>query len=244
MPRPEDHVRVLRLGEREDRGEVGVVLAELLVDDQLQPCFLRELARPVGHGDVEGIVGCDQRHVLRLRVELAHHLDGAREVVVRGRERAEHVLVAAAEDLRGGAAALHHRHLVLLRNGRVVERVVGGERPEQEVHLVLREQLHVLPHAEVGVRLAVVDAQRQLVLGAADRDAALRVDLVDGNLIAVAVVASCIRQPASQLHGCAQRDLLVLTRSGAREGQGSCQHRERHRTAESFVRHRRRFRKS
>ena len=222
VPAPEEHVRVFRLDEREDGRELGIVLAILLVHDDIQPRVLEELARAVGDRHVEGIVGADERNRLRLGIQLHHHLDRAVEVVVGRRQGAEDVLVPAAEDLARGAAALHHGDLVLLRHRGVVEGVVRGERSEEEVHFLLRDELHVLPHAEVHVGLAVEHLQSELVLLPGDRHAALLVDLVDGQLVAVAVVPAGVRQASGELHGGSERDLIRLRgdRSRGRERAG------------------------
>src|SRR5437588_12670423 len=82
--------------------------------------------------------------------------------------------------------------------------------------------LHVLPHAEVHVGLAVEHLQSELVLLPGDRHAALLVDLVDGQLVAVAVVPAGVRQASGELHGGSERDLIRLRgdRSRGRERAG------------------------
>src|SRR5262249_28314418 len=112
---------------------------------------------------VETVVGGHQRHGLYGRVELAPHFDRAGEVVVGSGQRAENVLVAARVDLPRRTATLHHRDLEFFRNRTVIQRVVAGEGPEQEVHLVLADQLYILLHAEADIGLIVEEVERQLV---------------------------------------------------------------------------------
>src|SRR5439155_3849743 len=106
--------------------------------------------------------------------------DRALEVFGRRRQRAENVLVAAAVDLIGSAAPLNHRHLVLFCYRRGGDDGIASERAKQEVDLVLREQLHVLAHSEVVVRLIVEELESELRAGVANLDAAKLVDLSDG----------------------------------------------------------------
>ena len=216
---PQDGIGLARLDQRQDRGEIAAVLAVGLVNDQLEPGRREQFARALGDRDVEAVIGRDQRHGLHLGIELGQHLDGAAVIVVGRRQRAEDVFIAAGEDLAGGAAALHHRHFVFLGHGTVVERVVAGERTQQEVHLVAGDELDVLAHAEIDVGLVVEQVERQLVALAVERDAALLVDRVDRELIGVAVIAPGIGEAAGELHRRPQGDRLGLRRRRAGEAE-------------------------
>ena len=210
MAAPQDDVGRLGFDDAEDRGEIGVVLGVFLVGHELVSRRLQMRAGPLGDGDVEAVIGGDQRHLDGLGIELAHHLDGAGVVVAGRRQGPEDVFIAAGIDLARGAAALDHRNLVLLGDGAVVEGIVRGEGPEQEVDLVRGDQPDILADAEADVRLVVIELEGQLVGLVADLDAALGVDGVDGELIGVDIVAAGIGLRARGLQGGAEGDDVVI----------------------------------
>src|SRR6185312_16475262 len=93
---------------------------------------------------------------------------------------------------------------------------------EKEADLVLGDQLHVLAHSKIFVRLAVVELERELVGLAADLNAALLIDLVDRELVGIAIVATGVGVGPRQLHGGAERDRVALG-EGRRRGGGQRQ---------------------
>ena len=219
VPGHQHGVHVLGLHLRQQRAEVAGVAAVALVHHQVEAGRLEQRPRAVRGGDVERIIGIQQRDGLGWVLQRLHHLDGAAEIVAGRRQRAEDVLEAARENLVGRAAALHHRDLVFLGHHRVGQLEVAGKAAQQQVHLVLRHQLRVLAHRQVHVRLVVVQLERQLVRLAIDLDAALGIDLVDGHLVGVAVVAPGVGHRPGQLHRGAEHDVLRPGRRGRRGGQ-------------------------
>ncbi len=214
----EHDVSILAFDLRQQRVEVGRVGAVALVHDHVHAGLLQQRPRAVGDRDVEGVVRVEQRHRVGHRLQRLQHVYRAGVVVAGWCQRAEDVLEVAREDLVGGAAALHHRHLVLLGNRRVGKREVASKRAQQQVDLVLRDELRVLAHAQVDVGLVVVDLEHQLLGLARDLHAAGDIDLVDGQLVGIAVVATRIGNRSGELHRRAEDDVLGRRRAGQRQG--------------------------
>ncbi|MEJ2356802.1 MAG: hypothetical protein P8Y13_01800 [Deinococcales bacterium] len=212
VARDQNRVGVLALELRDDGAEIRRVGAVAFVQHDVHAGVVGKVGGALGHAGVERVVGVEQPDGLGGRVELAHHVDGALEVGASRRKGAEDVLVTAAEDLPGGAAALDHGHLVLLGHGRGDEHEAARVGPEQEVDLVLRQELGVLPHGQVVVGLVVEHLEGELVGLAAHRHAALLVDGVDRHLEGILVVATGVGEAAGELQRRAERDGLCRRR--------------------------------
>ena len=179
-----------------------------------------ERLRALGERDVERVVAHHDADGARLRREPLQHRDGAAEIVLRRRQGPEHVLVAAGKNPARRAAALDHRHLVFLGDRRSGEHVIAGIGPEQEIYPVPGDELLLLAHAHVHIRPVVADLERELVFELSDRDAALLVDPVDGELVGVAVVTPGTGEIPGQLQGRPEGDRVALGaggRAGGRE---------------------------
>ena len=106
------------------------------------------------------------------------------------------------------ATTLDHWNSVFFGDGRIRQCEIACEWSQQKIDLVLRNQLRVLTHAQVHVRLIVVKLERQLVRFIADLDAARGIDLVDRKLIGVAIIAAGIGDRSRQLYGRSQDDIF------------------------------------
>ncbi len=104
---------------------------------------------------------------------------------------------------------MHHRDLIFLGDRAVVQREIRGKGSEQEIDLVGGDELDILAHAEIDVRLIVENLQRELIGLAADLDAARGVDRVDRELVGVAIIAPGIGARSGQLDGGAERNDVV-----------------------------------
>ena len=83
--------------------------------------------------------------------------------------------------------------------------MVAAIRAKHEIDVVARDELRILLHAEIDVRLIVENLQRETIGLVADADAARLIDAVDRDLIAVAEIAREIGIRAGQLQRGTQR---------------------------------------
>ena len=220
MPAPQQHIRRPPLDQREDVEEIRRPLGVLLIENDLQAGVLHELAGFLGQRHVERVVAGDEPHGLRLGLELLQHRDSAAEVVGGRGQRTEHVFVAAFEDLARSTAALHHRHAMLLGGRSARQHGIARVRPEQEIDPVLGHQSFLLLGGELQVRFVVEDLERELVRLLADHHAALRIHLVDRELIGIAIDAPGAGEVSSQLHAGPERDGVGFGAGGDHVGRG------------------------
>src|SRR6185437_3196648 len=143
---------------------------------------------------------------------------------------AKDVLELSREDLIRRAAPLHHRYPVFLGYRGVCERKVAGERTQQEIDLVLTDELRVLTHAQVNVGLVVIYLQGELALLVADFHAALLINLINGELVGVLIIAARVGERPGQLDRGTER--YVRRRRSVRDEQGCGEKASRYRSAD------------
>ena len=171
---------------------------QLIVDHDHHAVALHVVEHAGAHILRERIVLHRQRNLelVRLLAELVRilggELDRAGEILVGGGQHGEDVAITLGEQLARSAVALDHRHAVFLDDRQNGLGQAGAVRPEHELDSVLLDQ----PLGELGAarrrRFVVVVADHELVGLAADRDAALAVDRLDGEIVAVLGVGAVL----------------------------------------------------
>ena len=214
----ESHRHVVQLGRK------------LIVDDNLHAVSLHVVKNAGANVLGEWIIFHGKRNEQRLRrlaqilSVLGGEIDGRREVLIRSRQDGEEVAVALGEQLACRAVRLDHRHLMLFDDGQDRLSQARAARPEQEFHPVLLDEPLGKLSTVRGRRLVVVIAQDDLVVLAADLDAALVVDLAGGEIVAVLGVDPVLRIFAGQRNRRSEHDDVVArsSQSEPRCGKHQC----------------------
>jgi len=100
--------------------------------------------------------------------------------------------------------------------------VIARKRTQQEVDPFLCGQIGLLLDALAKIRLVVKELERQFIRLAANRDATLAIDRIDGELIGIAVSAPRRGKRAGQLQGGSKGN--GIGGMNGRAGRGERQH--------------------
>ena len=224
-----------RLGLLDQDVEVLGPLGELLVHGDVHAELLGLLDRAVGQRRGEGLVEIgegdllDAERVEELHARLAEQGAGLLR-------RRDDVLVALLVDRIGGGRPDHHELVVGLGRVDRRRRERRAERAEAEIDLLVLDQ-RLVDLGDHRLVAAVVELhQLDLALGAADRDAAAAVDVVDPDLRAAQSRLRGQREGAGRRDRHADADRLGVLgaraagrqRAGSRDDQGSPGQLERH----------------
>jgi hypothetical protein len=222
-------IRLQRLDLGERRRHVVELGRQLIVDHYHHAMTLDVVEDAHPHVLGEGIVLHGERHGDRARLLaellgiLRGEADDAGEILVGGREHGKNVAVAPGEQLPRGAVPLHHGHVIFLDDGEHGLGQAGAVRPEHESDAVLPDQ----PFGELGAarrgRLVIIIVDGELVVLAANGDAALGIDGIDGKIVAVAGVGTVLRIFAGRRDRSAEDDRVL------RHGTGGSDHAQKHR---------------
>ena len=213
----EHRIRLLGHLRRDERREVALAeLGPLLVDDlDVGPRLLDVVDEGGDRVASVGIVGRDGGNPLHLLPARDDRRAGAAvDVGVGGETEDVGMQVCRRRELDRLRRRRDEHDLVFLGDGRHRRRLRRGQRPRQEVDIVLDDQFAREPHRLVGARLAV--ARQKLELAA--EDAAGCVDLLHGHFGALDDRHAIDRSGSGQRHRIADLDRI----GGERHRHGIC----------------------